>query len=1094
MKADEYTYNSFGDVVSSKVQTDENTYLSTEYVYESNLPYSQKIVQKNIFDADGMCSDIITQFEYDNLGNITCITYPNGNTKKYSYDKIGRNISETLEDGSIRKTEYIDKDNILITTDANDKKLIYKYDSAGVLSKVSDGHSDAVYTEREYDLKKRLVKEKDVNGAIATRSYDSKDRLTSYSVTDKEGKLYSNTELMYNDGENSVTVISGDMHKSIKNVYTYNIFNQLLQKSLITDQCTYTTSYSYDYAGNNIAITDESGNITHFEYDIFGNQTKVTYPEGNSQEYEYDFSKNIVRHINGEGEVLEFIYDPLGRKISEKKHFDGTTSEYVSYYDLVGNVIKSVDECGRETEFEYNERNFLVSSKAFSSAVDGMKTEYVYDAEGNIIKASYGSISDPSRRNITQNIYDKNGNLIKTIDNSGKMSYYKYDNGGNVIKSTDPKGIVTKYEYDVLGRKIKVSNGIDPDTFYSYNILGDIESINNGDKSITYTYNGRGLLSHSFKGNTKDSYIYDERGNVTEHNISDSTAGEIKHTYSYDKNNRLKNVLTPLGTQTLSYDKENRPVKSENSHTGSIREIIYDGRGLPVSTTTKLNNNIVFWENNVYDLSGNKVRSDENGVIKNYTYDGLQRLVSVSENGKDTFYEFDGFGNILKEHQISGSNLNTVTYHYDKDNRLILTENGGNVTSYEYDPNGNMTREYSAYKDTHYEYDGYNRLKALINDDKIVRYEYDAEGLRDRKYTDAGVTEFIYANGNVTAEILPDGSIYTYYRADSIIGSSDSFGNKLYYSQNTHGDVTSIYDLEGNILKDYRYNAYGKTEYITIDGINKPHLIEWYAETNSIHNPFRYCGEYQDLESGFVYLRNRYYEPSIGRFITEDPARDGLNWYVYCRNNPIRYIDPTGYITEEEQKMYKSGKMAPMAYSHLMNLTYQWYLADDEVSKAKYHQWAEDFRVNDYKTTNGAFPNVDAGIEYMPSRPTQYPTEEEHFFRNELNIEFSWNDFKTLNERLPNNLKWKELKEITKSGFHKVGQPKNRKYVSACEHFEVVYTKENYLVNEKFSAINMGTYNYYGPSQSEQHTLIDVLPYGALGNTPKGWIWSGLFD
>ena len=59
-------------------------------------------------------------------------------------------------------------------------------------------------------------------------------------------------------------------------------------------------------------------------------------------------------------------------------------------------------------------------------------------------------------------------------------------------------------------------------------------------------------------------------------------------------------------------------------------------------------------------------------------------------------------------------------------------------------------------------------------------------------------------------------------------------------------------------------------------------------------NPFRYCGEYQDLCSGLIYLRNRYYDPSIGWFISEDPARDGLNWYVYCGNNPVIYIDPNG--------------------------------------------------------------------------------------------------------------------------------------------------------------------------------------------------------
>ena len=58
--------------------------------------------------------------------------------------------------------------------------------------------------------------------------------------------------------------------------------------------------------------------------------------------------------------------------------------------------------------------------------------------------------------------------------------------------------------------------------------------------------------------------------------------------------------------------------------------------------------------------------------------------------------------------------------------------------------------------------------------------------------------------------------------------------------------------------------------------------------------PLGYCGEYRDAETGFIYLRARYYDPSIGRFTTEDPARDGLNWYAYCANNPVNFVDPWG--------------------------------------------------------------------------------------------------------------------------------------------------------------------------------------------------------
>ena len=104
-----------------------------------------------------------------------------------------------------------------------------------------------------------------------------------------------------------------------------------------------------------------------------------------------------------------------------------------------------------------------------------------------------------------------------------------------------------------------------------------------------------------------------------------------------------------------------------------------------------------------------------------------------------------------------------------------------------------------------------------------------------------------------------------------------------------------------------------------------------------------------------------------------------MNWYSYCAGNPIRYVDPSGYITEEEINMYENAEMSPMAYTYLMNLTFHYYLADNDVSREVYHQLAEDFRATGYTTTNGAFPNVDEGIAYMPSKPTKYPTKDEHF-------------------------------------------------------------------------------------------------------------------
>ena len=142
-------------------------------------------------------------------------------------------------------------------------------------------------------------------------------------------------------------------------------------------------------------------------------------------------------------------------------------------------------------------------------------------------------------------------------------------------------------------------------------------------------------------------------------------------------------------------------------------------------------------------------------------------------------------------------------------------------------------------------------------------------------------------------------------------------GDSYYYVYNGHGDVVAVTDTEGNILNQYDYDVWGN--FIT--------------KTETVENPFTYFGQTYDETTGLYYLRARYYDPTTGRFTQQDPAEDGYNWYVYGNQNPVMYVDPSGNISQTEMEMYENGQMAPMAYTYLMNLTYQWYLADDEISK-----------------------------------------------------------------------------------------------------------------------------------------------------------------
>ncbi len=127
---------------------------------------------------------------------------------------------------------------------------------------------------------------------------------------------------------------------------------------------------------------------------------------------------------------------------------------------------------------------------------------------------------------------------------------------------------------------------------------------------------------------------------------------------------------------------------------------------------------------------------------------------------------------------------------------------------------------------------------------------------------------------------------------------TDPQKEKYYYTQNDKGDIIGLKDATGNTVKTYQYDPFGNlrkdTEKLNFQGA-------WEQETSQVYNPFGYCGEYFDEETGFVYLRGRYYDPDTERFITEDPMKDGGNWYAYCGNDPVNKIDPSGFKTSKSK-------------------------------------------------------------------------------------------------------------------------------------------------------------------------------------------------
>ncbi len=167
-----------------------------------------------------------------------------------------------------------------------------------------------------------------------------------------------------------------------------------------------------------------------------------------------------------------------------------------------------------------------------------------------------------------------------------------------------------------------------------------------------------------------------------------------------------------------------------------------------------------------------------------------------------------------------------------------------------------------------------------------------------------------------------------------------------------------------------------------------------------------------------------------------------------------------------------------------MTCTYQYYLADTDEERAVYSQLADDFRNSGYTTTPyESWNNIISGMKSKPTNNTV--SKWEHYYRNNLNIEFDYGTLYKLNNRLPDDLKWHEEELATYHQHHKVENKPNKKYVSACGHFEIVYNAYNEIQNIYNNPDDMGTYNYYSPSDWTLHTIYDIVPYSLYNNVPN---------
>ena len=700
-------------------------------------------------------------------------------------------------------------------------------------------------------------------------------------------------------------------------------------------------SYVYDTNGNVISVTDLQKQTTTYEYDTNSRLVKMTLSTGASQSYTYDTYGNVLTSTSPEGVVSTFTYDTYGNN-TQVTIGSGTQKVTTSatYTSNNNQLHKITDARGNVTEYSYDANTGVLNWVKAPGETDSTRTNYSYDS---LYRTTQVSKAD------TTNTYTYTDDLLTGSTSAGNTTYtysygvfdlissvkvgdhtlishtYSNDQNRYLTKSTYGNDDYITYSYDELGRTTGIGYEDNANAIqYKYNNDGELGVVIDNMNGITtkYYYDMQGrMMGYDETGADYTNSVewgYDEQNNLNtqKHTINNT---EYVENYTYDDDNRITQIAAGSVVSAYAYDAYSRISTITNKYNGNNVVTTSIGYLNPSSTTTtSLVNTWTTTTPNysktytyAYDNRGNITSISDGTYTTSYTYDQYDQLTRENNQkaGKTWVYTYDTAGNILTKDEYAyttgtlGTPTNTINYSY-KDNswdELLTGYNDNTNYAFMYDNIGNLTYA-NTDSSASYDWEHGRQLSHYSSGSATHKYhsyyEYDAEGRRINRNSDLdGDIHYYYTGDTLTHMTVKEFSDVTtlHFTYDTTgVASVNYDGTEYYYLKNAQGDITGITDSSGNLVVEYTYDAWGNV--ISTTGSLMSSL--------GMDNPFLYRGYVYDRHSELYYLQSRYYDPSLGRFISADGFISmnndtiGCNLFAYCGNNPINRKDSTGYSYE----------------------------------------------------------------------------------------------------------------------------------------------------------------------------------------------------
>lgn len=857
----ELLYNERGNVLEKREPNSDDPAHPYVTTYEYGDPLNPD-KETRIVDRRGVAETR----QYDTAGNTTVVKRaagtPEESTTSYTYNTRGDVTSLKLNDQPPTVVQYDASGNVKTIANAAGFTASSVYDTAGRQTSFTDFNGNTtIYDYRDGCPCGTPKKTTYADDTYEIRSWNGLGLVTRVEVYEADGTLVQVTVTNYDEIGRVIEEVQG---QGVDQMVTRKFYDgNLLDWEIIVNPESPNETPS-------TPIAQRKSRITDYQYDAAGRLVKQTDAEGGVVEYRYDANGNRVLLQDPVGNITTWVYDALNRMTEERDPF--------YWVDYVGT---------------HSARFAGLSGDAFLAEVVAANTE----PSGASAQANLGA------EHVRVYAYDGEGHQVKTIDRNGRRREFEYDPLGRVENE--------KW-YDPAGSLVRTITS----TYYA---SGNLRTISDPDSMYTYTYDVLNRVRTVDNAGTPDmphvvlSYQYEAIGNVTR--TSDNLGVSVVSTY--DKRNRLaRRWWEGTGIDAARVDFFYTAAGREShidrySDLAGTTRVAYTDRTYDLAGRSKIISHqravddVIARYDYGYDFAGLLSHEDRSGESypngdwhADYTYDRTGQLLDVDYYGADVppeqvdeYYRYDANGNRVESYlhdagyRTGPANQlladGTYTYEYDGEGNLVKKSEitTGRIAILEYDQRNHMTRATEWTKDI-------SQGGTILHEDG---YRYDVSNRRIQVISDSQVTKTVYDFDNARADFGADGGEAVRYlfgnRIDQVIAHDIPSNGIGWFLTDRLGTVNAVSATNGGYPDETAYSAFGLV--ISSIGTQK-------------QDRFLYTGREFNREFASFYYRARFYDPLMGRFMSEDPIgfdAEGPNLFVYVGNSTPNRNDPTGKVS-----------------------------------------------------------------------------------------------------------------------------------------------------------------------------------------------------